>query len=727
MASRSSDVEPPFIERIPTERTVHATVLRDPYAWLRAENWQDVLRDPALLPPPIRAVLEAENAYAEHHFDALAATRAELLAEMRGRIKEDDASVPLPDGEWLYFQRYRPGGQLPLSCRRRGEAGEEEILVDGDREREGHAYFTIGEVMHAPDHRCIAWSSDATGSEHYEIRVREASQDRSDRVENTDGSMVWMSDGQGFYYVRVDESHRTCEVFRHRLDGSPDVLVFAENDPAWFVGISRTESGRYAVIAVNDHSASESHLLDLDDPVAMPVCIEPRAPGRRTTLAHGDPAGGTRLFLRTNAEGAEDFEIVSAPVNAPADRRVLVPHRRGRLILGMSVYPRHLVRLEREDGLPRLVVSDLDGAGDTPIAFGEEAYSLVRHGRLDPRSSVLRFTYDSPTTPRETWDYHLDTGERTLRKRQQLPSGHDPGAYVTRRIQAVAPGGERVPVTILHRAGLPIDGSAPLLLYGYGAYGHALPASFSANALSLVDRGFVYALAHVRGGTDKGWHWYENGKLAAKPNTFTDFIAVARHLVTAGYTTEGRIVAQGGSAGGMLMGAVANLAPTLFGGIIAAVPFVDVLNTMLDASLPLTPPEWLEWGNPIADAGAFAAIAAYSPYDNVSAQAYPPILALAGLTDPRVTYWEPAKWVARLRATMTGGGPVLLKTNMGAGHGGAAGRFDRLAEIADQYAFAIACAEGALAPLAATTVAGDAARPDQVSMNAFSSAIEAKR
>ena len=297
------------------------------------------------------------------------------------------------------------------------------------------------------------------------------------------------------------------------------------------------------------------------------------------------------------------------------------------------------------------------------------------------------------TTPRETFDYDLRTHGRVLRKRQAIPSGHDPAAYVTRRLHATADDGEQVPITILHRAGQELDGRAPLLLYGYGAYGHPLPAGFSANALSLVDRGFVYALAHVRGGTDKGWHWYLDGKLARKPNTFSDFIAVARHLIGAGYTQPGRIVAQGGSAGGMLMGAIANLAPGLFAGIIANVPFVDVLNTMLDAGLPLTPPEWLEWGNPIDDPAAFATIASYSPYDNVAPASYPPILALAGLTDPRVTYWEPAKWVARLRATMTDGGPILLKTNMDAGHGGASGRFDRLAEIAEEYAFALACVE----------------------------------
>ena len=689
-------VAEPTIAPRPDRRTVHGVRISDSFAWLRAENWRKVLRDPAALPEAIRDVLKAENTHAASFLDSHASLTATLLAEMRGRIREDDASVPLPDGEWSYYQRFRTGGQLPIHCRKLGELGPEIVLVDGDAERAGHPYFAFGDIVQSPDHRRIAWSSDAKGSEFYAIVVRDPSTglDEERHVDQTDGSIVWMSDGAGFYVVHVDENHRTCKVFRHRLDAGPDELVFTEDDPAWFVGISRTESGRYAVISVTDHAASECHLIDLEDRFAEPVCVEPRSRDIRYSVAHR----GDELFIRTNCDGAEDFKIVTVPVGTPgkANWVDLVTHRRGRIITAMSLYPRHLVRLEREDGLPRIVIRDLDSGEERAVAFVEPAYHLSRHSRLEFDSEILRFTYESPTTPRETYDYDLRTGDRTLRKRQVVPSGHDPADYVTERLFATARDGERVPITLLYRKGLQRNATAPLLLCGYGAYGHALPAGFSTNALSLVDRGFVYALAHVRGGSDKGWHWYLDGKLGNKTNTFDDFIAVARHLIDQGYTATGRIIAQGGSAGGMLMGAVANLAPELFGGIVAAVPFVDVLNTMLDAELPLTPPEWLEWGNPIDDKEAFETIRAYSPYDNVRAQAYPPILALAGLTDPRVTYWEPAKWVARLRATMTGGGPVLLKTNMGAGHGGAAGRFDRLAEIAEQYTFAVACADASL-------------------------------
>ena len=684
-------LEAPRIATHPTSRVVHDVILKDDYSWLRADAWRDVLRDTACLPASIRTVLEAENGYADAHLRPLDPLIKTLVLEMRGRMKEDDASVPLPDGGWLYYQRHRQGGQQPLFCRRRDDVSDEHIMLDGDAERGDLAFFRIGGAEVAPNHDLLAWSADCAGSELHVVRVRDLATglDLDDRVVDTDGSVVWMNDSRGFYYVLIDDNHRTCQVFRHRIGCADDELVFAEDDPAWFVGIDRTISGAFAIVSVSDHAASESHLIDLADPQARSRCVEPRAPDLRYSLVHR----GADLFIRTNADGAEDYKIVRAPLAAPgrANWVDLVPHERGRMITGMTVFPDHLVRLEREEGLPRIVIRALADGGEHSVSFPEEAYSLSLDARLAFDSRVLRFTYASMTTPRETFDYDLFTRERVLRKRQTIPSGHDPKSYVTRRLLAETSDGARVPITILHRAGQTLDGGAPLLLYGYGAYGHPLPAAFSANALSLVDRGFVYAFAHVRGGTDKGWHWYLDGKLANKTNTFNDFIDVAGALIAAKYTSAGRIVAQGGSAGGMLMGAIANMAPELFAGIIAAVPFVDVLNTMLDAELPLTPPEWLEWGNPILEVAAFETIRGYSPYDNVAAQTYPPILALAGLTDPRVTYWEPAKWVARLRAMMTGGGPILLKTQMGAGHGGASGRFDRLTEIAEQFAFAIAC------------------------------------
>jgi oligopeptidase B len=400
---------------------------------------------------------------------------------------------------------------------------------------------------------------------------------------------------------------------------------------------------------------------------------------------------GDELFILTNADDAIDFKIVTTKLSSPgrANWRDLIPHRAGVYILDHDLYSQHLVRLERANALPAIIIRDLKTGEEHAIAFDEAAYSLDTMGSYEFDTTNLRFAYSSMTTPSEVYDYDMASRTRILRKRQEIPSGHNPGDYVTTRIMATSRDGAEVPVSLLHRRDFVRDGRAPLLLYGYGSYGMAMPASFNTNRLSLVDRGFVYAIAHIRGGTDKGWGWYLDGKREKKTNSFDDFAASARALIDAKYTSAKRIVGHGGSAGGMLMGAVANRAGELFGGIVAEVPFVDVLNTMLDDSLPLTPPEWPEWGNPIESEKDFKTILSYSPYDNVAAKDYPAILAMGGLTDPRVTYWEPAKWIARLRATMTGGGPVLLRTNMGAGHGGASGRFNRLDEVAIAYAFAL--------------------------------------
>ncbi|MEJ0093044.1 MAG: S9 family peptidase [Methylocella sp.] len=686
---------PPAIEKRLETKIAHGVTLRDEYAWLKAANWQEALRDPDALPAPIRAVIEAENDFAEQILKPEAQLRKALVKEMRGRIKEDDAEVPFPDGGYLYYARHMEGGQHPIFCRSQLDGSGEEILLDGDKEASGKSFFEIAEARHSPDHAKLGWSSDENGSELHSISVRDllSGKDGADVIAHTDGGLVWTADSKQFYYVRIDGNHRPSAIFRHEIGSDPatDVLVFEERDSRWFLHVSRSQSGAYAIISVSDHDSSECHLLDLSDPEAKPGLIEARAPGIRYEVEHR----GDRLYIKTNADGAEDFKIVAPPLATPGKAFWVdeVAHRLGRMIIAVSLFPDYLVRLEREAGLPRIIVRSFETGEEHAIAFAEEAYSLGVSERLQYNSRLLRFTYSSMTTPRETYDYDLATRARRLRKRQTIPSGHEAAAYVTSRLFAKAPDGEEVPVSILYRRDLALDGSAPVLLYGYGAYGSPTSASFSTTRLSLVDRGFIYAIAHVRGGTEKGWRWYTEGKLEHKPNTFSDFIAAARCLIEKGFTQPGRIVIQGASAGGMLMGAAVNLAPELFAGVIADVPFVDVLNTMLDADLPLTPPEWLEWGNPIKDASAFATIRGYSPYDNVTPRHYPPILALGGLTDPRVTYWEPLKWVARLRAIMTGGGPILLKTNMGAGHGGAPGRFDRLEEVALQFAFALACVE----------------------------------
>lgn len=686
----------PQAERRHHAVVVHGTQLTDDYHWLRAANWQEALRDPGVLPDDIRAHLLAENAYSDAVLAPLKPLIDTMVREMRGRIKEDDAGVPEPHGPWEYFHRYREGGQHPLFCRKQLGGGDDQVMLDGDELARGQAYFDLGGASHSPDHALLAWSADDKGSEFFTIRLRDLQlgRDRDDVIVETGGDVVWNSDATAFYYVHVDDNHRPLKIFRHRL-GTPqsaDELVFEEKDATVFVGIGDTLAGGLAVISCSQSDSTETYVLDLDAPEAAPVLILPRAGEVKVTVDYHPAFRGEKtLFLRTNDE-AEDYRIVAAPLARPGKEhwKEIVPHKPGTLILGHFVFADWLVRLERENALPRIAIRNLTSGEEHLIAFDEEAYSLGVLPGYEFDTDRLRFIYSSMTTPGETWDYDMRTRTRTLRKRQEVPSGHDPDDYVTRRLMAPAADGETVPVSLVYRRGTPLDGSAPVLLYGYGSYGASMPASFSTARLSLVDRGFVYAIAHVRGGMDKGYRWYRTGKREFKTNTFTDFIACAEHLIAQGFTAPGRIVAQGGSAGGMLMGAVANMRPDLFAGIVAEVPFVDVVNTMLDDTLPLTPPEWLEWGNPIADDGAFRRMLSYSPYDNVQSQAYPPILALAGVSDPRVTYWEPAKWVAKLRAAKTDTSPVVLVTNMDAGHAGAAGRFDHLAEVARSYAFAVA-------------------------------------
>lgn len=686
----------PVAPRRPSQSHHHGIDRADDYAWLRADNWQAVMRDPAVLPPDIRAHLEAENAYTAAAMGDTEALQETLFAEMKGRIKEDDSSVPAPDGPFDYYTRYITGGQQPLFCRRPRGGGEETILIDGNALAEGHAYFRISQVAHSPDHKRIAYAVDTKGSEYLTAKVIDAETGAvvEEAVTDACGGLEWAMDSETLLYVWLDEEHRPRKLFAHKIgDKAEHRLIHDQTDPGLFLDISLTQDGKYLLLGTHDHETTEVSLIDAADPYAKPRLVAPRQAEHEYSVCHHEG----RLIILTNSDSAEDFRIVEAPADdpSPANWTEIEPHRPGRLILDIIAFKDFLVRLERENGLPRIVIRRFADGEEHEIAFDEEAYALGMSAGYEYDTTTLRFTYSSMTTPSQTYDYDMATRERTLRKTQEIPSGHDPSQYVTRRVFAPAKDGETVPVTLLYRKDTKLDGTAPLLLYGYGSYGITIPASFSTNALSLVDRGFVYAIAHVRGGKDKGFAWYKNGKRAKKTNTFTDFIAAGEYLANEKFTSRGRIVAQGGSAGGMLMGAIANMAPDLFLGIIAEVPFVDVLTTMLDASLPLTPPEWPEWGNPIESAEDYKTIAAYSPYDNVRAQGYPNILALAGLTDPRVTYWEPAKWIARLRETGTGNNLILLKTNMEAGHAGASGRFDRLKEVALSYAFALKLADRA--------------------------------
>ncbi|CAN7195523.1 S9 family peptidase [Rhizobium sp. LjRoot98] len=681
----------PAAPKKPVTDTRHGITRTDDYAWLRADNWQAMFKDPTILDPEIRQHLEAENTYMKAAMADTEALQKTLFAEMKGRIKEDDSSVPMKDGPFAYGTFYVTGGEQPSFFRIPRDGGERSVLLDGDKEAEGKAYFRLGGVDHSTDHSRGLWSYDDKGSEYYTLRVRDLAtgEDLADVIENTGGGGAWAPDGKSFFYTVLDDNHRPSKIFHH-IVGTPqsdDRLVYEEEDPGFFMGVGGSMLDDFIYIDIHDHETSEYWLLRTSDLLGKPKLVAARETGLEYSLSEG----GDVFYILTNADGAKDFKIMQAPVDNPIRENWtdVVPHTAGRLIISHGAYARHLVWLEREGGLPQIKIRDRRTGEEHAIAFAEEAFSLGLQGAAEYDTDVIRFSYSSMTTPNQLYDYNMVTRERTLLKTQEVPSGHNPGDYITRRVMAPASDGAEVPVTLLYRKDTPLDGSAPCLLYGYGAYGIAIPASFNTNCLSLADRGFVYAIAHIRGGKDKGFQWYEDGKMEKKANTFKDFIAAADYLNQQKFTSYANIVAEGGSAGGMLMGAIANMAPEKFKGIIAAVPFVDVLNTMLDDSLPLTPPEWPEWGNPIASKEAYERMAAYSPYDNVSEKPYPAILALGGLTDPRVTYWEPAKWVAKLREKTTGSEPILMKTNMDAGHGGASGRFQRLEEIAFEYAFAI--------------------------------------
>lgn len=671
--------------------TRHGVTRTDNYAWLRAENWQEVFQNPDVLDPEIRAYLEAENTYQKQAFEPTEPLQKILFEEMKGRIKQDDSSVPVKDGDFAYGTEFVTGGEQPHYFRTQRDGGEKHTYLNGDIEAEGKEYFKLAGANPSPDHSKFIWGYDDSGSEYFTLRIRHFDQSKNldDILQNTGGGGAWSADGAGFFYTLLDDNHRPSKIFYHLIgtEQSEDILIFEEEDAGFFMSVGGSTLDDVIYINVHEHETSELWLVPADQPLTKPKLVAKR----QTGIEYDFTEGGDEFFILTNDGGAKDFKIMRTPFDKPEKEHwtELVPHQPGKLIISHAAFQNYLVWMERDEGLPKINIMNRSTSEIHSISFDEEAYSLGFLGAAEYDTEIVRFSYSSMTTPSQLYDYNMRTKERTLLKTQEVPSGHNISDYVTRRIMAPSHDGALVPVSLLYHKDTKLDGSAPALLYGYGSYGISIPASFNTNCLSLADRGFVYAIAHIRGGKDKGYAWYEAGKRQFKKNTFLDFIAAADFLVEEKFTSYEKIVAQGGSAGGMLMGAVANMAPEKFAAMIAAVPFVDVLNTMLDDTLPLTPPEWPEWGNPISSKDAYDYIASYSPYDNVDAKDYPAILALAGLTDPRVTYWEPAKWIAKLRATSTNKKPLFLKTNMGAGHGGAAGRFQRLEEIALEYAFAL--------------------------------------
>lgn len=681
--------QPPVAKKVPVRIEQLGRVRVDDYQWMKDDNWQAVLRDPSLIKADVKEHLTAENAYREAMMASTLPLQTAMFEEMKGRIKEDDSSVPAADGAWEYYVRYNTGDQHPLYCRRpRGRSDGETILLDCNKLAEGKAYSEVSATEHSPDHALFAYAEDAQGSEVFKIYVKDLATGEvlPNPIESATENFTFSPDSQWIFWTNRDDNGRPDKIFRRPARGGETTLVYEETDDGMFQSVGRTSDDAFIVIAIGNQETSEGRIIPGANPTATPVVVEPRHVGRLYELDHW----GDRWVIRTNADDAVDFKVMEAPTASPAKAnwKDLIPHTPGRFIEGVALVKDYLGRQERADANTRIVIRDRAGA-EHEIAVDEPAYALSLGGASEFDTTVMRYGYNSPSTPTSTYDYDLKTRERTLRKVQEVPSGHNPADYVVERLNAPASDGELVPVTVLRRKDTPVDGSAPLLLYGYGSYGIPMAASFSTNRLSLVDRGFIYAIAHIRGGSDKGWNWFLTARRFTKKNTFTDFIAAADHLIAQNYTKAGNIVAEGRSAGGLLMGAVTNMRPELWAGVIGGVPFVDVINTMSDTSLPLTPPEWPEWGNPLEDAAAYDYMLSYSPYDQIEAKPYPAVLATGGLSDPRVTYWEPEKWVAKLRPATTSGKPVLLKINMEAGHFASSGRFDYLKDIAHDYAFAV--------------------------------------
>ena len=678
----------PVAPQKPQPDTHHNITRTDEYAWLRDPNWQQVMRQPETLKPEIAAHLQAENDFTEAVMQQSGDLRDTLFDEMRGRLREDESTPPAPQGAWAWLTKYEPGGEHPQICRSLRNGDQREIILNGNALSAGLDYFKLGGVEAAPDQNRLAWAADIKGSEYFTLKIRdiESGADLPDCLENTSGGMAWSACGEFLFYVQVDDNHRPNRVMRHRLGTkqTEDALVYEEHDAGFFVSLSASRSGELIFISAHDHETSETHMIDAHRPQDPPRPVTLRQSGLEYEVHHD--AARDRLIILTN-KLAVDFSLMWATLATPDDWHELVPPQGGQLVLDVAAYADHLVWLSRENALPQLTVLDIATGQTKNIRFDEQAYELTLDPGLEYDTHICRFAYASMTTPRQIFDYDMRADSRQLVHQQIIPSGHAPENYVTRRLWATAKDGAKIPVSLFYRTDTPLDGTAPVLLYGYGAYGITIPAGFSPSRLSLVNRGFIFAIAHIRGGKAMGHDWLLQGRGKNKPNSFTDFIAAAEMLVDANLTKAGQITIHGGSAGGLLVGATVNLAPELFCGAVAEVPFVDVLTTMLDDSLPLTPPEWPEWGNPISSAADYQTIAGYAPYENIRATAYPHILATAGLTDPRVTYWEPAKWVARLRDRRTDDGLTLLQTEMSAGHGGKAGRYNQLRELASVYAF----------------------------------------
>ncbi|MFL6768436.1 MAG: S9 family peptidase [Sphingomicrobium sp.] len=674
---------PPIAVRKPHINEAHGVRWDDDWHWLRDPNYPNVQDEEVL------AYLTAENAYFEAAMAPHKTLTDQLFEEMKARIKEDDSSVPIKDGEWFYWSEFKKGTQYRDWYRKPAAGGEGTLIYSENAESEGKEYYRLGAFAVSPDGKLLATLVDDDGSERFKLVVRDLAtgQDLETVTRVGIGNPVWTSDSRGLVFTEVNDQWRSYRAQYHRVGDDPAkalTLYEEKEDIAFSVGAGRATDDSLIFISTGNNSSNEVRFVPADNPTAPLALVTPRRPDIQYEVdaAHG------KLWILTN-DNHVNFRIATADPASPGEWQELIGGSDRTYLRGVTSHRDQLLIASRVDGLDQLVLRDYATGAEMRVPFVEASYSASFSGNPEYAPDSYRLSYSSMVTPQTVYDYHAAEKRLEVRKVQEIPSGYDPALYVTERLSVTARDGAKVPVSVLRRKDFAKDGSGKLFVYGYGAYGFAIPPSFSTSRLSLVDRGFAFAIAHIRGGDDLGYQWFLDGKLKKRTNTFNDFVDVTRGLIAEGYAGQGRVAAQGGSAGGELMGAVVNQAGELFGAVVADVPFVDVLNTMLDDTLPLTPGEWTEWGNPITDEAAFHLIKSYSPYDNVAARPYPPMLVTGGLTDPRVTYWEPAKWTAKLRATKTDDNILLMKMNMGAGHGGKSGRWNSLYEVAEAYTFVI--------------------------------------
>ncbi|MCX6557882.1 MAG: S9 family peptidase [Candidatus Aminicenantes bacterium] len=670
--------QPPLAERIVKELTIHGHTRIDPYYWLNERA-----------NPKVIDYLKAENAYTDAVMKPTLALQEKLYQELAGRKKQDDMSVPYGDNGYFYYTRYVAGKNYPLYCRKKGSLqGSEEVMLDGNRMAEGKAYFAIADAEVSPDNTLLAYSVDYVSRRQYRIQFKNLNSGKvyEESIPMTDGQIVWANDSKTVFYPVIDpETLRSCRIRRHVLGTATatDVEVYNETDETFSAYLGKSRSRQYIFITSQSTLTSEYRYLDAGQPRGGFKVFQPRLRGLLYEVDHL----GDRFYIRTN-DGARNFKLMEAAAGNTAREswRELIPHRDDVLLEDVALFNGYLVLGERRAGLPQIRVIPWGQSDGYYLDFPEPTYMVAIRPVPEPGTDLLRFSYQSPVTPDSTYDFNMKTKERLLLKQNEVLGGYTPGNYRTERLMAPGHDGTLVPISLVYKLGMERDGENPLLLEGYGSYGYSSDPYFNSNVLSLLNRGFIYAIAHIRGGQEMGRSWYEDGKLFKKINTFTDFISCAEYLVRHRYTSPAKLCAEGASAGGLLMGAVVNLQPDLFHAVIAGVPFVDVVTTMLDSSIPLTTAEYDEWGDPNRPE-CYEYMLSYSPYDNVRAKAYPALLVTTGLHDSQVQYFEPAKWVAKLRVTKTDRNPLILKTNMDAGHGGASGRFRRLREVAFQYAF----------------------------------------